>query len=127
MDTQTQTNDTEISRTDGYQDELIDGVRSARDHKVAAVNFRTMLVEKFEMGDVVSSDEFEIEYNEDHTIVRWQGGPFEWAKDVMGGSTVGSTEFMRHRESDVFPEVFTENPHVEAFCKSGTAIEFLDA
>jgi len=98
----------ESSQDTGFQPDLVEGVRCARDHRVAALNFYTMLVVYYTQFDRISEEEFQVEHGEDMSIVRWEGGPYKWALDVMGGQVIGSTEFQSHNESDIFPDILQD-------------------
>lgn len=123
-----QSTDSTPSRTEGFQDNLLQGVRDAGDHKVAALNFYTLLTEKYaDEGGPISRDEFQVEYGDEVCTVRWEGGPYRWTLDVLGGRTIGSTEFRSHTESEVFPEVLTEAECFVVEAENGYAINFYRA
>lgn len=114
--------------TEGYRDDLIQGVRDARDHKVAALNFSTLLTVKYaEDFDIINEDEIHVKHEDGHSTVYWEGGPYRWTLDVLGGATIGSTEFQSHTNSDIFPEVLTECEGAYVEAKTGYALTFYPA
>lgn len=124
----------DVTRTDGYSDELIKDVKNATGPGAAAAAFATLLIEKWtkdrkaSYGPLFTEDEFTVHRHEDRTCVVWESGPFEWSLDVLGGETIGSREFHEYRsESDVFPDIFEANDNIWVEAENRYAVAFYEA
>jgi len=123
------TQDTDNSqRTEGYQDDLIEGVAEARDHRIAAVNTRTMIAERWVTeDDLINESELVLTYEDERTLLSWESGPYKWVWDILGGNTLGSTAYpSRRQEADLFPDLFRDNPNIEVECHNGFTLSFRD-